>query len=899
MIPAGQELGAYRVLSRLGAGGMGEVYLAEDIRLRRRVALKVLPGRSVNDEQARRQLLHEARTAAALDHPNICTIYEVGETDGRDFIAMQYVDGETLAERLAHRPLDLDTALAIAAQTAAALTEAHAHGVVHGDIKPQNVMLASGTPVQVKVLDFGIARVIGPSASTETTASAVGVIGGTVPYMSPEQVRGELLDVRSDVFSFGCVLYELLAGVNPFQAASTADIISSILTREPAPLSGRGTPEEVQRILRKCLEKDRARRYQTMADLAIDLENARGDRRAPISTSPRAVGAGIGKPQPRRVLPIAVASVVLVLCGSGIWYWVGTFQRTLPIPSARFTRITDFADSATAPALSPDGHMIAFVRSDAWFYSPGQIYVKILPDGDAVRLTDDSNPKYGPAFTPDGSRVSYTQVSGSGVSSSWDTWTVPVLGGQPTLMLRNASGLAWLDSSHVIFSEIERGTGLHMGIVTATVDRADERKLYFPQNERGMAHFSFPSPDRKWALVVEMNPSTSVNEEAFERCRLVPWDGSSNGHPVGPNGSCISAGWSPDRQWMYFSASVNGLFQLWRQRFPDGVVERLTSGAAADERGVAVAPDGRSLITAIGENQNSLWVHDSHGDREFPLEGAVSSPRMSRDGAHVYCLVREAMDANPKGIVIVDLATGRTERVLSDFSIIEFDLSNDERAVAFSAIGPNGQHQIWRADLDRRAPPRLVTTDANIVRFGAGNDLIVRRLTATESTLERIPARGGTPQRFFAAAVVDDVTVSPDGAWAVVSTSVKDLPSGIETVAMPVGGGPLTVLCPTFCTANWSPDGRDFYLANFTPASQATQAEGRIVDDIGTLVFRLPAGRALPDLPKGGLSDPASLPARADVIRIPFVDISPGSSPSTYLFLKSHGLTNLFRVPLP
>lgn len=168
----GQSISHYRILEKLGGGGMGVVYKAEDLRLCRPVALKFLPEDSTRDPHALERFKREARTASGLDHPNICTIYEVGETDGRAFIAMQYVDGETLAERLAHRPLDLDTALAIAAQTAAALTEAHAHGVVHGDIKPQNVMLASGTPVQVKVLDFGIARVIGPSASTETTASA-------------------------------------------------------------------------------------------------------------------------------------------------------------------------------------------------------------------------------------------------------------------------------------------------------------------------------------------------------------------------------------------------------------------------------------------------------------------------------------------------------------------------------------------------------------------------------------------------------------------------------------------------------------------------------------------------------------------------------------------------------
>ena len=267
----------YRVLSPLGAGGMGEVYLAEDTRLGRKVALKLLPASAVADEQAKKRLLREARAAATLDHPNICAVYEVGEEDDQSFIVMQYVEGETLAARIKRQLLDVQAALAIAAQVADALQEAHARSILHRDIKPQNIMLT--TRGQVKVLDFGLAKVMRgkaiaeSEAETASWATETGVIVGTVPYMSPEQVKGEGLDGRSDIFSYGIVLYEMLSGQRPFEAKSTAEIISAILTREPPPLRGQaGTvPAGLERLVRKCLEKEPARRYQTMEELAVDL----------------------------------------------------------------------------------------------------------------------------------------------------------------------------------------------------------------------------------------------------------------------------------------------------------------------------------------------------------------------------------------------------------------------------------------------------------------------------------------------------------------------------------------------------------------------------------------------------------------------------------------------------
>lgn len=268
----GWTIGPYKITGALGEGGRGEVYLAEDTRLARQVAIKFLLPQSVAEEQAKRRLIREAQAAAKLDHPNICTIHEVGEENGQAYIVMQYIEGETLAARLDRQPLQITETLEIAVQVADALAEAHSRGIVHRDIKPQNIMIT--LQGQVKVLDFGLAKLVqkGSSEVTHTLLTEPGLISGTVPYMSPEQLEGKSVDARSDLFSLGTVLYEMLAGRNPFAAENSAATIAAILTLEPPSLLRfTKVPKELQRIVRKCLEKAPERRYPTTRDLLEDL----------------------------------------------------------------------------------------------------------------------------------------------------------------------------------------------------------------------------------------------------------------------------------------------------------------------------------------------------------------------------------------------------------------------------------------------------------------------------------------------------------------------------------------------------------------------------------------------------------------------------------------------------
>lgn len=312
---------------------MGEVYLAEDTKLHRHVALKLLPPATISDQQANKRLLREARAAATLDHPNICTVYEVGDAVEHSFIAMQYVKGATLAEQIKKGALAWRDALDVAVQVADALAEAHAHNVIHRDVKPGNIML---TPRgQVKVLDFGLAKVVHtpqgvPSeAETEELLSRSGVIMGTVPYMSPEQLRGEAIDARTDIFSFGTVLYEMLTGRQPFFRKSGAEAVSALLTEEPTALSTSApeTPEELQLIVHKCLEKDRERRYQTMRDVATDLHNLQLEHKVLArSTAPTLMSAApsiyASRRSPSRWILAAATLLLLSAVGIGLYRWL-------------------------------------------------------------------------------------------------------------------------------------------------------------------------------------------------------------------------------------------------------------------------------------------------------------------------------------------------------------------------------------------------------------------------------------------------------------------------------------------------------------------------------------------------------------------------------------------------
>ncbi len=851
----GQDVSHYRILERLGGGGMGVVYRAQDQRLNRFVALKFLANEFAGDPEYISRFRREAQAASALSHPNICTIYDVGDSDGRPFLVMEHLEGATLKERLAETRLTPERVVTLGLEILDGLEAAHNAGIVHRDIKPANIFITSGD--HAKILDFGLAKASGVAAGTVDSAiddTRVGAVLGTAAYMAPEQARGEEVDHRTDLWAFGIVLYEMFSGARPIAGIGpNADV--------PVPFAG---------IIARCLEPNRERRWQSAGEVRAAITEVAGFQE-PARTRWR-----------RSALYVSVA-VILVAAVAGI----GLRVLLTGAPPVTYKQLTSFTEAAFEPALSPDGGMLAFlVGSDTGFPLSGDIYTMTLPNGEPTRRTRDARLKYGVAFSPDGSEITYTAADANG----WSTMAVPVRSGEPTLLMRNAAGLTWLDPHHALFSE-SLGSGLHMGLVVGSDRRENVRSVYRPAHERGMAHYAAPSPDRKWVLIVEMGPTG-----AFVRCRLAPFDGHTEGSQVGPDGFCTSAAWSTDGRWMYFTAQVNGASHVWREPFPSGTLEQITSGPT-QERGLAMSPDGRSLVTALGLLESGIYMHTPQGEHLLSTDGYASRLTFSRDGRFLFYLLRRASTGAAGELWQTELSSEKAELLLKSSSISSYSVSLDGTQILFSARPEHGPVEIWLASRNGTFPPRRLTASGeDQPMFGPAGEVVFRQSVNKNNYLFVMNADGSNRRQVTPAPIIEIRAMSPDRRLVVAMAPVNGNPR-TAVLAVPLDGGPVRRICPATCAVRWSPDGARMYV------TLLAQARPR-----ATIAIPVRTGESMADLPPAGLrseQDVSTIPGSELVDLTPFNtsatanEVAPGLAAGTFAFVRTVSHRNLFRVQLP
>ena len=883
----GQEFGAYTIVELLGSGGMGQVYRARDRQLDRDVAIKILPPLFTTDSDRLARFEREAKILAALNHPHIGAIYGLERVNGVPALVLELVEGPTLAERLSQGALTIKDALGIATQIVDALEAAHRQGIIHRDLKPANIkMTDSGL---VKLLDFGLAKGVDhdesrPSSdelTTATTTSRPGAIMGTAAYMSPEQARGEPVDARSDLFSLGAVIYEMVTGRPPFSGPTSSAIFNAILNETPSSprTINAHVPSSLERVVMRLLAKERGARHQSAADVRTELQRVTRELEA------------YAHRWRRRWVRVGVVATAALLLGFGIW------AARRPSPTAatnrEYTQITHFADSAVQPALSSDGRLLTFIRGANTFFGGGQIYVKTLPDGEPIQLTFDKQSKMSPVFSPDDSTVAYTTVTSQFL---WDTWTVPVGGGKAARWVANASGLMWLRDRRLIFSE--QAGGLHMRVITADEQRRAARVVYAPEGKQGMAHRSAVSPDGAWVLVAEMDAPV------WQPCRLISMNGQDTGRRVGPGGQCTSAAWSPDGMWMYFSSNSTGTYHLWRQRFPNGTPEQLTYGPT-EEEGIAPDPDGRSVLTSVGTRQQSIWIRDERGEREISREGYAFVPTAPQGGTSqplpgtgrsVFYLVRRGA-ARFSGhyerageLWATDVETGRARAILPGREVIGYDVSRDGTQVTFAALDQDGSSHVWLARVDGSDTPRRLTEFvADSPRFDATGNIFCRGFDNGANFIYRL-RDGHAPEKAIQQPVLFFLTTSPAGDWLIAKVQPAEGAEGSHAnVAFSTAGGTPVRLCDDDCDVDWTPSGRSLVIRlGFSRSAPSNK----------TVVVALESGTTLPPWPARGIH------SREDVSGLRITReldglVYPSDAGSAYVFTRSTIQRNIHRVPLP